>query len=328
MAFNIGFYEESYEQKWDDFVLNNSINGTFLQTRKFLNYHKEGKFIDCSLMIKKGDQIVGAVPACKVIDDDGKTLFMSHRGSTFGGIILSNKVYSASNVQEIIILVEDFLRENGFERVYFKMTCDLYTKDNSVLLDYFFYQRGYTQYNELNYYLDLSTYQKDILAQFSSSKRRDYRYSLKNNLQFKVLETKEEILEFYNVLQLNLRKLGLNSVHSYEDLLDLKFNRFDKEIDFYGVYLEDKMIAGSMTFTFDDVLHTQYLSSDEEYLKLFPMDFLIYNLIDTAVKNNKRLFTFGICTENQGKYLNIGLSRFKEGFGCQFTLNNSYEKDL
>ena len=39
-------------------------------------------------------------------------------------------------------------------------------------------------------------------------------------------------------------------------------------------------------------------------------------------------FTFGICTEDQGRYLNLGLSRFKEGFGTEFRINRTYEKWL
>lgn len=88
---------------------------------------------------------------------------------------------------------------------------------------------------------------------------RDYKYSLKNNLKFRELESKDEVRQFYDVLQLNLNKLGLRSVHSYEDLVQLKFERFSKEIIFYGVYLGDKLIAGSMIFIFfEEIFHTQY----------------------------------------------------------------------
>ena len=244
-------------------------------------------------------------------------------------MILSNKIYSTSNIQEIFILLENYLKQNGFNKVFFKMTPSIYQKEDSSLLDYFFYQRNYKEYHELNYYLDLSKYKDNILSQFSSSKRRDYRYSLKNDLYFSRLETESEIQMFYDVLQLNLKKLGLNSVHSFEDLIDLKFNRFKKNIDFYGVFKDKQMIAGTMLFYFgDDIVHTQYLSSNEEYLKMFPMDFLIFNIIETAIKNEKKILTFGICTENKGKYLNLGLSRFKEGFGTDYCLNNSYEKTL
>lgn len=328
MALTVQYYDPSMEEKWDDFVLNKSMNGTFLQTRKFINYHPEGRFTDRSLVVLKGTELMATILACEIMDE-GKRTFFAHKGTTFGGITLCDKVYSASSVNELMEAVHAFLQAEGFQKIYLKMVPDAYQKENANLLDYFLYKNGYTCYNELNYYMHLDRYKEDVIAQFSSSKRRDYRYSLKNPLQFKLLETREEIAQFYEVLKLNLAKLNLNAVHSLEDLYDLKFNRFDDEIRFYGVYLEDKMIAGSMIFIFDNrIFHTQYLSSDEQYLKIFPMDFLITNLIQTAVDMDMELFSFGICTEDQGRYLNLGLSRFKEGFGTEFCINRSYEKEV
>ena len=328
MALLVENYKSEYEKEWDDFVLNKSMNGTFLQTRKFINYHKESKFQDCSLCIRKGNELVAVILAC-VIDDEGKKTFFAHKGTTFGGICISPKAYSASSVNEIMEVVQAFVKKQGFEKMYLKMVPDIYQKKNSDLLDYFLYKNEFKCYNELNYYMYLDHYKEDVITQFSSSKRRDYRYSLKSDFVFKKLETKEEIAKFYEVLLLNLNKLGLNAVHSLEDLYDLKFERFNKEIEFYGVYLENKMVAGSMIFIFDNhIYHTLYLSSDEEYLKLFPMDFLICNLIQTAVDKGMDVFSFGICTEDQGRYLNLGLSRFKEGFGTEFCINKSYEKEF
>lgn len=328
MALTVEYYDASMEAQWDDFVLNRSMNGTFLQTRKFINYHTEGKFTDRSLCVKKGNELVATVMACEIMDEGKRTLF-AHKGSTFGGITVSEKIYSASSINELMEVLHAFLQQEGFEKVYLKMVPDVYQKADASLLDYFLYKHGYTCYNELNYYMHLDRYRADVITQFSSSKRRDYRYSLKNDLRFKPLETREEIAQFYEVLKLNLAKLNLHAVHSLEDLYDLKFNRFDNKIRFYGVYLAEKLIAGSMIFIFDGrIFHTQYLSSDEQYLKLFPMDFLITNLIQTAVDQNMELFSFGICTEDQGRYLNLGLSRFKEGFGTEFCINRSYEKVL
>lgn len=41
-------YDSQYEAMWDQFVLESTVNGTFLQTRRFLNYHPEGRFQDAS----------------------------------------------------------------------------------------------------------------------------------------------------------------------------------------------------------------------------------------------------------------------------------------
>lgn len=325
MALVATFYAGD-EKEWDTFMLQGSMNGTFLQTRKFINYHPADRFRDCSICIRKGNELVAAVLGCEITEEGRKTFF-AHKGTTFGGITVSEKIYSASMADELMRVLEAFWKDNGYTKVYLKMTAPVYTKEDTSLLDYFLYKNGFFCYNELNYYLELDKYGEDITAQFSSSKRRDYRYSLKNGLIFRPLETKKEIAAFYEVLLLNLQKLNLHAVHSLEDLYDLKFNRFPDRIRFFGVYLAEKMIAGSMVFLFDGkVFHTQYLSSNEDYLKMFPMDFLIENLIETAVREGQRIFSFGICTEDQGRTLNLGLSRFKEGFGTVFCINRSYEK--
>ena len=51
MALEIVKYEDKYQEAWDQFVLKNSVNGTFLQTRNFLNYHPEGRFVDASVLV-------------------------------------------------------------------------------------------------------------------------------------------------------------------------------------------------------------------------------------------------------------------------------------
>jgi len=327
MALTVEFYHGN-ESEWDEFTLNKSMNGTFLQTRKFINYHRPGKFKDCSLCIRKGTELAGTILACET-EEEGKRTFFAHKGTTFGGITISEKLYSASSVSEMMDEFHAFLRKEGYEKIYLKMVPNIYQRKNTDLIDYFLYKSGYLCYNELNYYLHLSRYKDDIISRFSSSKRRDYRCSLKYHLQFRRIETEKEIADFYKVLQLNLTRLGLSSVHSLSDLLDLKYNRFDHEIEFYGVYLEDEMIAGSMIFIFNgNIFHTQYLSSNEAYLKMYPMNFLIENLIQTAIDKQMDLFTFGISTEDQGRYLNLSLSRFKEGFGTEFCINRSYEKCL
>ena len=48
--FHFEKYNEKDEKKWDDFVMEKSINGTFLQTRRFLNYHPKDRFVDESIM--------------------------------------------------------------------------------------------------------------------------------------------------------------------------------------------------------------------------------------------------------------------------------------
>lgn len=77
-------YEDSLEEQWDKFITEKSINGTFLQSRRFFNYHPAGRFKDVSLVVyNEKNNIAALIPACE-LEQDGKKVFFSHKGTTFG----------------------------------------------------------------------------------------------------------------------------------------------------------------------------------------------------------------------------------------------------
>ena len=65
-------YEDSLEEQWDKFITEKSINGTFLQSRRFFNYHPAGRFKDVSLVVyNEKNNIAALIPACE-LEQDGK----------------------------------------------------------------------------------------------------------------------------------------------------------------------------------------------------------------------------------------------------------------
>ena len=63
MSFIVRPYTETLADKWDAFVMSHAVNGTFLHTRRFLNYHPQGRFEDCSLMIYNAQELCAVIPA-------------------------------------------------------------------------------------------------------------------------------------------------------------------------------------------------------------------------------------------------------------------------
>ncbi|WP_163195717.1 GNAT family N-acetyltransferase [Clostridium thermarum] len=324
----IEVFQDSFSEKWDKFVLQESINGTFLQTRNFLNYHPKDRFIDNSLIVSKGTSIVAVIPACTVDEEKGKVL-CSHPGSTFGGIVLSKYFNDIKHVDALIPELDRYLKENNYRKVVLKNTSQLFSRDNTSLIDYFLFKNDYLSYDELSFYVDYKNYKEDILSNFSAGRRRDYKYSLKNNLVFRKLTTLKEIQGFYDIICENLKKFNSKPVHTLQELIDFKENRLKDIAEFYGVFEEDTLIAGSMVFKFENkVFHTQYLAALQSKLHLFPMNFLDTNLIMTAKEQGFTCFSFGISTENHGKVLNYRLAEFKEGFGTSYSINRTYYKNL
>lgn len=319
-------YEDKYEKAWDRFVLKESINGTFLQTRNFLNYHPAGRFEDNSLLFLKGSNIIAVIPAHVEAEGDGKHL-VSHKGSTFGGIVLGKKYKKIKDMQIIFKELDNYLKENNFTKITLKLTSSLFSVEESELIEYFLFLNDYVSSCEIGYCIDFRGYKEDIPMNFTSSKRRDYKYSLRNPLEFKVLEKDEEIACFYQVLENNMKKFDTVPVHTLDEIKELKNDRLNENIRFYGVYFENRLIAGGMIFYFEKkVFHTQYLATDQDMLYLFPNEFLYENLIETARNEGFEKLSFGTSTLEHGRVLNQSLAQFKEGFGTREYVNRTFTK--
>ena len=327
-TFTIERFDESMAGEWDHFVENDSSNGTILQSRRFLAYHPAGRFADCSLVVRKGQSIVAAVPACELFDG-GVKILSSHPGSTYGGIVFDGRCQATSKAIDVVRLVDGWLLENGYERAVLKQTPDFFCREESSVMEYALQHEGYSQYGEISYVIDFANFPTPVEMGFTSSRRRDCRYADRSHFDFRELVSDGDVAQFYSVLEKSLQKYDAKPVHTLEELLDLKENRLSDSVRFYGVFLERGLVAGSMVFLFGQrVFHTQYLAADPDFLDLFPMNYLDWRLIATARELGFPKFSFGISTEERGKRVNLTLATFKEGFGCCHGINRTFNKVL
>lgn len=324
--FRFELYRQEKEQEWDTFLENQSVNGTFLQSRRFLNYHKEGRFVDASLMIYNQKNHLAAIcPACEIHEDE-RRVFFSHKGTTFGGIVIDRKHYCAKYVTVLLQELKDYLRKEGYQEAYLKMTSDIFAAVESDLFQYAFQYAGFTEYKELSTYVNFASYKEEILSNFAQGKRTNVHNCEKEGLIVRALQTEDEIGEFYEILCENLQKYDAKPVHTMEELLDLKENRLREECGFFGVYLKEEMLAGSMMFYFPKAgcAHTQYLAAKQAYNKLSPMTFLYYSMIREMRERGYRNVSWGTATEDLGQVLNMGLITSKEDFGSSYCNNLTY----
>lgn len=319
-------YSEEKAQDWDEFVLNMSINGTFLQTRRFLNYHPVGRFEDESLMVynEKG-HIVAVVPGCQIKQNNEK-VFFSHKGSTFGGIIVARKFYKAKYVDELVYILKEYWLNKQFQKVILKQTSEIFCVEHHDLIDYILYKYGFQSYYEINTYVEFENYKMPLISNLSQGKRTNVHNCEKAGMYVRTLEVEQEILEFYDILCENLDKYGVKPVHTVKELIEFKNERLLKECDFYGAFLDDEMVAGGMMFYFNNSLtaHTQYLAAKADYNKLSPMTFMYYSIIKEMYEKGFNKLSWGIATENLGKDLNLGLITSKESFGSTYCNNMTY----
>lgn len=323
-------YSNLIEGSWDRFVDQDSVNGTFLQSRRFLNYHTPERFSDHSLCIlNEKEQIIAAIPACEVITDRGREM-ISHKGSTYGGIIVHRKHHSIERILEIIAVIEEYLRQNKFDFILLKQTPNIFSRESGDALEFCLRYNSYTEYSELNTYIDLEDYQDNILSNFDQGKRTHVNNCLKECMEFRPLADASEIEAYYGILCRNLEKYGVKPVHSLQELLDFKQNRLVSETGFYGVFHQGCMIAGGMLFYFrsTSTAHTQYLSAEQTLNKLSPISFLYYSVIKEMKARGFRKISWGISTEDLGSKINYGLLKNKESYGSKYSLNRSFFKEI
>ncbi len=330
--FHVDKYTSEFKQRWDKFVLQEAVNGTFLQTMNFLDYHKNGKFQDASLIIQDNDNNIYCVlPAC-VDYDDGKKIFFSHKGSTYGGLVVNKRYYQAEYVNHMLSLMEEYLLQHGYDKVILKLTPDIFSNNSPALLEYILGYNGYQSYQELSTYVDLENITDNILDKFNANKRKLVKRMLASDYKFRKLIDDEEIEKFHQLLTINLSKYNCTPIHSVEDLLDFKNNRLQKNIEFFGIYSEENLISAGMMFEFPEikVAHAQNLSCNpfEKHGRLDPITFLYYNVIKYYKEKDYKKLSWGISTEKQGQILNTGLIKNKENYGSTYSMNRTFYKEL
>ncbi len=113
------------------------------------------------------------------------------------------------------------------------------------------------------------------------------------------------------------------AVHTAEELKLLK-SKFDDGVQLWVAKYKGEVIAGTLLFVYDDVVHTQYLASNDKAREIGGLDLLIKTLMDKFSETHS-YFDFGISTENNGEFLNEGLISQKESFGGRTICYQTWE---
>lgn len=303
-------YDPSLEETWNECVANSKA-GTFLHRRSFMEYHAD-RFIDHSLLLFEDKTPLGVMPANIV----GNQL-ISHAGLSYGGF-LYGKVLRTSKVIECLNAVLDYLRMHSITDFIYKSVPNIYRDSCSSEDDYALFYCGFSLYRrDLSATLDLR------VKSLPYSKGRKALIVRGRQLALQIFEA-SDFGCFVNILNANLTsKYGKMAVHTAPELLILQ-SRFPEQIRLYACHYEGRMMGGVLVFETRLVAHCQYIAFTEEGDKMGSKDFLIDHLISEYQRREFRFFDFGTSTEQDGRYLNVGLTEYKEGFGARATVNDFY----
>lgn len=308
--YQIRVYNKEDAEIWNAFV-SNSPNATFLFNRNFMDYHSD-RFLDFSLMIFSAQKLVAILPANRVGDK-----VYSHQGLTYGGLVVTAKT-KVDDVINILKEILKYLEQQSIKVLQIKVLPSIYCKTPSEAIEYvLFLAKATLIRRESGSTIDLN-------STFKYSTQKKYSVSLASKKGLEIREN-SELEEFYNLVLIpNLENtFSAKPVHSVEEMRSLQ-KAFPKNIRSFFVYHEKTMVAGTILFETETLVHTQYISADKSKMELNALNFLFDYLIK-YVFADKKYFDFGTSNMENGQKLNAGLAYWKESFGARTFVQDCYE---
>ncbi len=311
--FKIVRYTPTHHDEWNRYVAK-SRNATFLFYREYMDYHSD-RFHDHSLLFYVGSHLHSVLPAHEVGE-----IFCSHRGLTYGGLLMDDDVTTA----DVLVLFEElnaYLRRQGFRRVLYRAIPWVYHRLPAE-------EDLYALFWKCGARLQQRMSGTVIFMDEHLRWRKDHRRRLRQAQDAGIhVVSNASLAEFWPVLNDNLqRKFQAQSVHTLEEIELLK-SRFNNEIIQYNAYLGDEIIGGITFYVMGHVLHGQYSGTTDDGKRLGAME-AIYDQVMYHDFTHMRYLDFGTSNEQGGAVLNEGLIAHKEGYGGRTVCYDTYEWEL
>lgn len=302
-----------YKEIWNAF---NKLSKMplFMFDRDYMEYHKE-RFNDHSLMFfNDTSELIAIFPAS--IKDD---LLTSHGGLTYGGFIIGNTL-KQHTVNELFLALQEYAQQHDIHKIIYKTIPHIYHKQGAEEDRYaLFLNNAQLIKVEPSSVINL----KDVLkmpkgrkAQVSRARREGVEIIESNDFET-FIDLENEVLSEHH---------GTTAVHTGKELSFLK-SYFPENIHLFGAYYKGQMIAGTVIYEYETVIHTQYMAANSFAREIGGLDLVISTIIE-KYKESKNYLDFGISSEDGGKTLNEGLISQKEGFGGRTNVYETWKINL
>lgn len=323
----IQIYNEEFSEEWDNFVETKARNSTFLHTRKFFRHNPINQELDSSLIFLKNSNVLCVIPAV-LQKAGGRSIWNSHAYSTYGGFVVSDK-FGVEDAVEIVGLTVQFAEESNIDEIIIRNPFRIFNQIPTDETDYAMWLKGFKVLRrDVEITLPLAGFTAQTIDSLYDGKTRNaVRKAEKENIKIKA---SKDFSEYWQILSQNLaERHEAKPTHTLEQFQFLESLVGDEKIKLFGAYLDEKLIAGIVVFVANkQAVHAQYIAGLSEFQHLRPINLLIHQISVWAVENNFQYFNLGMSTNPDESGINLGLSKFKEGFGGRSVLRETMRLKL
>ena len=301
-------------EKWDSFV-ESSGNGTLYHTQRFLGYHPESRFTHFHHFLTLDGVLRGLVTGC-LRNENGKKIFASHTGASFGGFVLPADM-GLQETDALICAFLNYLERKQFSRADLTLPPQFVMSVPNQHADFILCREGFSfRKREMSAVVPLLFTEDGILDSFAPAARRGVRKALDSGVTVVADDSADAYREYHAILTENLAlRHQVKPVHSLAEMIDLK-KRFPDRITLLLSMLDSKIIGGIWMFKANRTASIAfYIAHRQGAEALRPVNLLYFESIRLSLSWKVKYFDIGLFSVNMVP--NYGLGRFKEQFGAK-----------
>lgn len=303
------------KEKWSEFVYNHQNGNIFHTPEMFQVYHKTKRFFPVLYIAFNYDEVIGVFVGVIQKEFKGLLGFLSSRCIVFGGPLVKN-----DNPEIINQLLQAHNKKAKNKVIYTQFRNLFYIKN----LQSVFEKNGYKYEPHLNIHVDLNQVVESFWTSLKSKLRQNIRKADKNKIQFKFIDSIDELKEAYFILKkiYSNARLPLPDITLFLSAFDLLRNK--NMIAFFKAEKDGVIIGCRFVLLYKNMIYDWYTGSKKEFYKYNPNDFLPYKVIEWGMLQWRyTLFDFGGAGKPGVKY---GVRDHKLKFGSNVVEYGRFEK--
>lgn len=296
---------------WKDFVLTHPTGNFFQTPEAFLFFSILSNYRPSVVALFENEKMLGILSYVDISENGVKSLF-STRTIVWGGPLI---VFDNENYNNLLL---DAFQEKTKKSIYIEFRNLFPTENikNSLIHHNFKYKA------HLNYIIKIIN-TEEIQKNFSKSKLRQIRSSLKNGAEIIVAESIHDVREFYALLLDTFRQKVRKPLPTFDFFESFFLNPELGKI--FLIKFEDKVIGGIVSPVFNKkYIYEWYVAGKDGEIKgVFPSILATWAPIEYALKNNYQYFDFMGAGSPDSDY---GVRKFKSKFGGELVEYGRYVK--
>ena len=288
---------EINREAWSAFVASHP-QGNIFQTPEMYDVYACAEHVTpMAIAAVEGDEIVGILVAQYMTNGGAMASWITARSIITGGPLARN-----NDPAIIQALMNAYKKQLPCKTIYSEIR-PIYPMDDMP---------GWKRVGHYNLVMRLEKMEEELFEQMHKERRRNVNQAIKAGLTFKELTTADEIQQVVALIEKTYRRKHVPI--GYLNMFDKVQGILRDYAHFFGCYTaEGLMIAGQVRLCYGTLVYAWFAGSDEDFFKLRPNDFTMWNVIRWAHEKGYKEFDFGGGGEPGKPY---GVRDYKLKYGC------------